>query len=212
VNDLSATFDATDPDTGEVTTLPASVILLPGAGPTGLDLPDTLSRGQWEEIGQALRRAEKSVQWWIGDWLRYGERRWGETYTQAAQETGRSRGALRNMKSVADRFADKSRRRDDLDWTDHAEVASLDPETADALLEKAAREQLSTRDLRAEVAKIKGRDADISRELEQWLGQARRLRAAVGAGAYFVIVGETDAIDDAADLLGIIDPRRKEAA
>lgn len=30
---------------------------------------------KWEEVGRFFERAEGAVQWWIGDWLNYGEGR-----------------------------------------------------------------------------------------------------------------------------------------
>jgi hypothetical protein len=41
---------------------------------------------------------EKGVKWWLGDWLNFGERKYGETYSQAIDTTGHSYQALANAK------------------------------------------------------------------------------------------------------------------
>src|SRR5690242_18845623 len=70
---------------------------------TGLVLPEDLSFDQWQRIGDVLKRMEKSVQWWIGDWLRFGERKYGEMYSQALEVTDYSYQALNDMKWTAGR-------------------------------------------------------------------------------------------------------------
>jgi hypothetical protein len=42
---------------------------------------------RWQSIGETLKQMERSVMWWLGDWLRYGERSYGEIYTQSIEET-----------------------------------------------------------------------------------------------------------------------------
>lgn len=151
------TFSAIVPDTGEVVEFEGRQLVLPGRVSTvGLDLPDDLSFEQWNGIGAALQGVSRSVQWWIGDWLRYGEKRYGEMYAQAVKETGRDDGALRNLKWVADKFS-LSRRRDALTWSHHNEVAGR--ADADELLDVAEREDWSTRELRAEVSRRKAAEA-----------------------------------------------------
>ena len=56
---------------------------------------------------------------------------------------------------VASKFVDNSRRREELSWSHHREVAALPPAEADELLGLAEREGLSTRELRAEVSRRK---------------------------------------------------------
>jgi hypothetical protein len=43
---------------------------------------------RWVEYGKRLGRAGRGTSWWIGDWLRYGNARYGETYVLAARITG----------------------------------------------------------------------------------------------------------------------------
>ncbi len=151
------TFSAIVPDTGEVVEFEGRQLVLPGRVSTvGLDLPDDLSFEQWNGIGAALQGVGRSVQWWIGDWLRYGERRYGEMYAQAIEETGRSYDNLRTAKAVAERIQ-FDRRRSNLSFGHHAEVAFRDD--ADELLDLAEQRDFSVRDLRAEVSRRKAAKA-----------------------------------------------------
>ncbi|MDQ6778590.1 MAG: hypothetical protein M3071_20735 [Actinomycetota bacterium] len=97
-------------------------------------------------IGGVSRR----VGWWLGDWLRYGNARFGERYSRAARITGYDTQTLMNMTYVASRF-DVSRRRENLSWSHHAELAALPPGDQDYWLERARTEALSIRDLRLEM-------------------------------------------------------------
>jgi hypothetical protein len=65
--------------------------------PTGLVLPDSMRYEEWAAIGQVLRRTSSQVQWAIGDWLLYGEHKFGEMYVQAADMTGYDQGYLRHL-------------------------------------------------------------------------------------------------------------------
>src|SRR5438045_2803807 len=80
---------------------------------TGLALPEDLTFEDWLSIGLKLHQMEKSVQWWIGDWLRFGERKYGVMYKHALATTDYKYRTLRIVKYVADRF-ELFRRRNNL--------------------------------------------------------------------------------------------------
>jgi hypothetical protein len=64
-------------------------LALPGeVTETGLHLESGLSFERWADVGGTLGRIGRSHKWWIGDWLNYGEREYGEKYAQAMDETG----------------------------------------------------------------------------------------------------------------------------
>jgi hypothetical protein len=90
------------------------------------------------------------VGWWIGDWLLYGNERFGERYARAARITGYDVQTLMNMVYVASRFG-VSERRAELSFSHHAELAALDPEAQSYWLQRAETEGLSVRDLRQEL-------------------------------------------------------------
>jgi N6-adenosine-specific RNA methylase IME4 len=110
---------------------------------------------EWVERGRSLCGQWKRQGWEIGDWWRDGSHRYGERAKAAARGIfGLEFGTLRNLGRVAEAF-ETSRRRDVLTFNHHAEVAALPEEQADYLLERAVKEELSTRELRVEVSKIR---------------------------------------------------------
>lgn len=113
----------------------------------GLILPEGLAFKDWENIGSCLRLVEGSTQWWIGDWLNYGELSYGEMYVQAVDENDLTYGSLRNVKWVTNKI-ELSRRHDKLTFKHHSEVASLTNELQDYWLDRAEEEKLSANELR----------------------------------------------------------------
>jgi len=123
--------------------------------PTSLILPPNLTYDQWDRIGRQLQLAGLAIQWWIGDWLIYGEHKWREKYINAVQVTGRSEQTLMNYQYVAKAIT-PSRRREKLEFSVHAEVASLDEEDQERILSKAANEPRPTvRGVRREAEKAR---------------------------------------------------------
>jgi N6-adenosine-specific RNA methylase IME4 len=102
----------------------------------GWELPADLSEAEWCAAGQMLGRIEHSVSWWIGDWWAFGEASYGERKAIVAADDwdGPAYQTCRNAASVAGKF-ELSRRRDDLSFAHHAEVAALPPDKADRLLD-----------------------------------------------------------------------------
>jgi len=109
-----------------------------------------MSFADWIEQGRKLGVVGRSVAWWIGDWLRYGNAAYGERYSRAARVTGYDNQTLMNMVYVASRF-EPERRRDKLSWSHHAEVAARDPSEQDEWLDRAEADRLSVRCLRDEI-------------------------------------------------------------
>lgn len=106
----------------------------------------------WLEKGRALCEVGKRLYWEVGDWWRDGTHRYGDRARAAAQGVfGREFHTLRSYGIVAAAFT--SDRRRSLSFAHHREVAALPAPQADALLDRAEREELSTRELRAEVAR-----------------------------------------------------------
>lgn len=123
--------------------------------PTSLKLPEKLSFDHWQRIGRQLQLADLAVQWWIGDWLVFGERKYSEKYSQALEEsTGRKTQTLMNYAYVA-KAVEISRRRENVDFSTHAEVASLPPDEQERILAKAAKEKLSRNTVRREAERVK---------------------------------------------------------
>jgi hypothetical protein len=90
-----------------------------------------------------------SRRWSIGDWARAGEK-WGDKYEAVIEATGLSYQGVADTKYVSAAFPDFSRRRENLSFKHHREVAALPPERADELLSLAEMNRWSTRRLREE--------------------------------------------------------------
>jgi len=114
---------------------------------TGLTISGDMPYERWEFLGQKLREFEGSVMWWIGDWLNYGERTYGETYTQALDATDYAYQTLAQAARVS-KALPICRRLQNLSWSHHQEVASLEPAEQDAILGKAAEHGMSQKELR----------------------------------------------------------------
>ncbi|MCP2163974.1 LmbU family transcriptional regulator [Goodfellowiella coeruleoviolacea] len=120
----------------------------------------------WLQQGKRLGSIGRGAAWWIGDWVNYGNAKFGEKYTRASRTTGYDIQSLMNMAYVASRF-EVSRRRENLSWSHHAEVAALPPEQQGHWLELAARNRMSVRRLRDELRALRARRAAAENESEQ---------------------------------------------
>jgi len=121
-----------------------------------LHIPENTSFEDWSRLGSTLQQMEKSVMWWIGDWLRFGERKYGDTYTQAIEATGYSYNTLAQAKRVASAFEPCSRLQN-LSWSHHQEVVSLPAEARQEALQAAAGSGLSAKETRALAKQEKNR-------------------------------------------------------
>jgi hypothetical protein len=111
---------------------------------------EKISFAQWVGQGRKLGLVGRSVGWWIGDWVHYGNVAYGERYVRAARITGLDVQTLMNMVYVASRFA-PARRRERLSWSHHAEVAALESDDQERWLDRAEADRLSVRCLREEI-------------------------------------------------------------
>jgi hypothetical protein len=110
-------------------------------------LPDSVGWDDWVRSGAVLQTIHKNINFWIGDWILFGESHFPETYSQAILLTGKSDATLRNCAWVASIFPPEQRR--DLSFTHHFEVAGMDNiQDRDHLLDKAEEEEWSSLYLR----------------------------------------------------------------
>lgn len=124
-----------------------------------LILNDNITVQEWKELGGQLKKIEGCVQFWIGDWARFGEKKGftgrnvsSETYDNLEKITGINRQTLSDYKWTSDKL-DSSLRKEELSFNHHKEVAKLKPEKQKAFLERAVDEKLSVRELRTEIKK-----------------------------------------------------------
>jgi len=147
--------------------LSQNVPALPGQfSETGYQLPDKLEYEEWEKIGQALQETEYQasrgltmLRWWIGDWLAYGEHRYGEKYAQAVEilDHRYSEASLKTFMFVSG-HVEKLTRVNSLSWKHHQQVAALEPDGQTEILALAQENNWSVRDTREEVNRRKGKN------------------------------------------------------
>jgi hypothetical protein len=103
---------------------------------------------RWEDLGRFLGGLGRRVNWYLGDWLNFGEMLYGQEasqaidattqqrYDEAERVTGLDHGTLMNIRSICGRIA-RERRRPELGFWIHAAVAPLDPEEQIEWLQRA---------------------------------------------------------------------------
>ncbi len=142
---MAATFDVMQPG--------ATLVLAPEAHyvtetETGLLFTDDTPVEVWGAVVTRLLTQHKRIEWAIADAINFGSRRYGEVYAQWVEQTQLAKKTLANIAWVG-RSIESSRRREDLDFSYHAEVAALPPVEQDALLEDAVEQGMTRYDLRA---------------------------------------------------------------
>jgi len=113
-----------------------------------------LSYEEWESIGYELFKVNAAWQWWVGDWINYGEKKYGKTYEQALALTEKNKTTLEIAACVAREF--EIFRRRNLSFSHHQDVAGLDREQQDAILDQAEREGKPRSWVREKVKELKG--------------------------------------------------------
>ena len=106
---------------------------------------------QWQADGERLLRLDKRLPWLIGDWINYGEARWGERYAQAMDATSYSYSRLSTFSSVC-RAIEYARRHPKVSFGHHEVVAPLVPAQQDEWLAEVEKRKLSVEDLRQAIA------------------------------------------------------------
>jgi hypothetical protein len=109
---------------------------------------------EWRELGRGIGLKVGKSLWEIADWVLFGEETYGKRYEDALETTGLDIQTLRNMKSVAERIY---RRRYELSFAHHAEVASFrDTEVQELLLDQAVENGWSRNQLREAANEYRG--------------------------------------------------------
>lgn len=122
------------------------------ATPTGLILAKDLTFEEWSAIGKSFGTALQTAAWCIGDWMVYGERKWGnqlilpgadfdpkakrissDLYDKAIASTGLDRQVLKNYASTCRAF-ELPDRSESLTFSHHRLLAPLKPEKRAAWL------------------------------------------------------------------------------
>jgi len=178
-------------------------LALPGTvTKTALQLPASMSFDEWEQVGEQLQHAQRAVMWWLGDWWAYGER-YGEDASQASDLP--SAKTLANAASVCMRIG-PSRRRESLSFSHHAEVAYLDADIADRLLDLAEEHEWTRSELRKQIRIVLGKEgsskADLVKLVTQLMDQLNEDRHEL----------PTQSLSALKDLKGLLDEVLQEAS
>jgi N6-adenosine-specific RNA methylase IME4 len=118
---------------------------------TSLIFKRDITKEEWMDGFNSLKKIEGCIQFWIGDFLAYRNQKWG-MYDDIAEETGYEKETLKKYKQVSE-GVESGIRIPDLSYSHHREVISLTPEKQTEFLNKAVEEKLSVRELREEIRK-----------------------------------------------------------
>jgi hypothetical protein len=121
----------------------------------GLKIPVGLPFESWAQAGVKIARIANASAWHLGDWLVFGQSEYVDRYQFAVEAVGLDYQTLRNYAWVARSF-DLDRRRPDLSFQHHAEVASLPPDAQDVWLARAAEFRWSKTNLRKQIRDARG--------------------------------------------------------
>lgn len=118
-----------------------------------------LDAHQWAAAGRRIGAVGRCIQWLLGDWIAYGNTKFGERYARASKITGYDAQTLMNMVYVALRFP-ISRRRESLSWSHHETLAAMDPDEQDHWLTEVSKHRWSVSDLRMMLRAVRKKEGD----------------------------------------------------
>jgi hypothetical protein len=134
----------------------------------GLAFPKELTFDAWQQAGLRVARIVNSSAWYLGDWLVYGQQHYVDRYKRAIDLVGLDYQTLRNYAWVA-RKVEYPRRRQNLSFQHHAEVAALDPDDQSRWLLLAEQNDWSRNQLRHAVRGSDGGAARDKRPVLPWV-------------------------------------------
>ncbi|HET6478988.1 MAG TPA: LmbU family transcriptional regulator [Actinoplanes sp.] len=131
----------------------------------GLRIPQSLTYENWAKAGIQIARIADSSAWCLGDWLVCGKSRYRNRYQHAIEAAGLDYQTLRNYAWIACRFK-LPRRREQLSFQHHAEVAALLDDEQDRWLDEAERQGWSRNQLRQNLKESRGATRNSRRARE----------------------------------------------
>lgn len=143
-----------------------------------------LTYDQWELLGRGITYFGDAWQWWVGDWINWGERVFGDDaaaavdgdirdrYQQAHRVTNLPPQTLQNIASVCRRVAKGRRRTPPLGFWIHQDVAALEPDEQTEWLEEAIQAGMGRQQLRDAIKEARS-GGDGGSSAEPWPGEER---------------------------------------
>lgn len=113
----------------------------------GATFDEGISYAKWEEFGKTLFTFSGAMLWYVGDWLNFGEHKFGEKYSQALDVTRYDYGTLRNAAYVSGRYAICDRH-SNLSWRHHADCARFELADRTVILNMAEQQGMTSNQLR----------------------------------------------------------------
>jgi len=102
----------------------------------------------WDNVGVFLRYIHTGSQFWIGDWLNYGEHAYGEKYSQAVEHTGYDLHTLQTYSWIA-RQVSPENRIEKVPFGHYANgIAALEPAEQKKWVKKVIDEEMTQAELR----------------------------------------------------------------
>ena len=116
-------------------------------GSAGLNLPSEIDFDQWSAVGATLFHIGRAHQWWVGDWMVFGDQKYGQEMMQAVELDGYDPDTISQWMWVSETIPE-AERRETLSWSHHRAVAGL-PRKADRkkVLNRAEKEHMTVRDV-----------------------------------------------------------------
>jgi len=124
---------------------------------TYLKVDASMTTKEFINVWDCLQQVNGAVQWWIGDWINLARDKHKFASTVQVENilnSVYSDGYLKNLSWVAWQIPE-SRRRENLSFSHHQEVAPLSEEEQEHWFDKAEKEHCSVKKLRAEIATAK---------------------------------------------------------
>jgi hypothetical protein len=118
---------------------------------TALKMPKWMPIEDWMVVGHVLKYAAEGIQFWIGDWMAYGGKKYGESMWQALDAKDQT---LANWAWTA-RAVHPSRRREELPYSHHSEVAGLPADEQVEVLAEAVENNYTVKETREKVKEKK---------------------------------------------------------
>lgn len=141
---------------------------------TGLVLDNRIKGEAWLKLGLNLVKRHSGTTWAIGDHLNYGMK-FATKYAQGSKNTGITYQGLRDICWVCNNVG-LSRRRDDLSFGHHREVASLKPQEQVHWLEEAAKHEWTVGHLRRRLRHLK-----LKKQIEDGIPRFRTVNGIIVA-------------------------------
>jgi hypothetical protein len=121
----------------------------------------------WDSVGQYLRYIHTGTQFWLGDWINYGESNYGEKYAQAVDQTGYDLSTLQSYAWVS-RQVPRSNRNEGVAFGHYVNgIAALNPDEQAKWVQKVVEDKLTQAQLKAQLAEARAKKDN--RPVDLWL-------------------------------------------